>query len=110
MTAPPFVFNSKTGELQRGGRAITLCRFRADIFNCFAHAQTMIGAGAIAKAIGAKKVDDVANEIPRLAKQLVPLGIRIARDPGRGSWLTFEDVPKWRPSIPPPVRLDGEAR
>lgn len=110
MTAPPFVFNRKTGELQRGGRVIALCRLHADIFNCLAHAQTSIGCPAIARAVN-MPVHAVENEMPRLARRLSHVWINICSSNQRhGKWLEFEDIPKWRPSIPPPVRLDGEAR
>lgn len=106
MSPPPFVFNHKSGDLQREGKLIALCRLHADIFAVFAAAQTPIGYGGIAKAIGTP-THDVQNEMQSLIRRLKPLGIVIARSP-RGSWLEFEDVPKWRPTIAPPIRLEGE--
>lgn len=106
MTTPPFVFNNKTGELRRQGIVTTLCRLHADIFNCYATAQTPIGAGAIAKAINQPE-HSIKDEIPTLVKRLKPLGILIARTTSRGGWLEFENVPKWKPTIAPPITIES---
>lgn len=103
----PFVFHYRTGELVRDGRAITLNRLHAGIFNAIAFAQTPIGAGAIAKSIGCPR-HDIEPAIPGLARKLAKLGIRIASANGRGRWLEFEPIQKWRPTIVPPATIDGE--
>jgi len=112
MSAPAFVFNHATGELQREGKLIALCRLHADIFNALAYAQGAIGVGGIAKAIN-MPAHAVENEMPALRARLKPLGILIAsarphNSFGGGKWLEFEDVKKWQPTIAPPIRLEGE--
>jgi hypothetical protein len=107
MTAPPFIFNHKTGELSRNGIVTTLPRLHADMFACFAQAQAPIGTGAIARATNQPE-HSIKDEMRHLIKRLKPLGILIARENGRGSWLVFEDVRKWKPTISDPVRLPGE--
>jgi hypothetical protein len=108
MTAPPFIFNHRTGELQRGGRAITLCKLHSEMFAYLALASedSPIGPGSIARSTG-MKLDDVPGEMRYLAKRLQLVSIRVGSSP-RGRWLIFEEIPKWQPNIAPPVRLEGE--
>ena len=108
MTAPPFVFNHRTGELQRGGRAITLCKLHSEMFGCLALASedSPIGPGHIARSTN-MKLHDVPGELRHLARRLNLVSIKIGASP-RGRWLIFEDIPKWKPTIAPPAVLPGE--
>lgn len=107
--SPPFVFNHRTGDLVREGRMIALCRLHAEIFACLAAAQGPIATAAIARAVN-MPLHSVENEMPALAARIKRLGILIARSLGRGRYLQFEEVPKWKPNIPEPVRLEGDTR
>lgn len=106
MTIPDFTFNEKTGELSRGGKLVSLCRLHAQIFGALVRAQGPISPTAIERAIGAVK-KSVYFEIAPLARRIRPLGISIESG-NRQRWLSFGEVPKWKPKIPDPVRLEGE--
>lgn len=111
MTPPDFHFNEKTGEIRRGGIVIPpLCRLHRDMLACLllASEQSPVGAPAIARASG-MRTTNVPDEIRNLARRLSHVAIRIATSP-QGRWLIFEEMRKWKPNIPPPVRLEGEAR
>lgn len=110
MTAQPFFFNHNTGEVVKDGRATTLGVLQTKIFAALSQAtinHAPIGTGAIAKQINEHE-DNVEDELPGLIRRLKKLGILVAYERGRGRWLEFEDVPKWQPTIAPPVRLEGE--
>jgi len=109
MSDPDYRFNPKTRELERGGVVTALCKLHADMFACYVEAQAPIGAGSIARALGLPAANDISNEIPAFLKRLKPLGITLHTSP-QGSWLVFEDIPKWKPRIAEPIRLEGESR
>jgi len=112
MSDPDYHFNPKTRGLERGGVVTHLCKLHADMFACYVEAGIQgvpIGAGAIARALGFTHANDISNEIPAFLKRLKPLGITLGTSP-QGSWLVFEDIPKWKPTIPDPVRLESETR
>lgn len=108
MTPPPFIFNHKTGELTRNGKMVPLGELHCKMFACFAIAQAPIGCGAIARTINLP-VHAIENEMQRFCKRLRLVDISIASSRGHhGKWLVFEDAQKWKPTIPDPVRLEGE--
>lgn len=110
MTATPFVFNHRTGDLERHGIVAPLSSLQAKIFGALALATANgvpIGIGAMAKSIG-EHVDDIEDELPALIHLLKKLGIRIAHERGKGRWLQFEPPPKFEVKIPPPFRLESE--
>ena len=110
MTAPPFVFSHKTREITREGRVLPLCKLHAEIFACLclASEESPAGAGTIVRATG-MRITDVHGEVRYLARRLRLVSIKVAASP-RGRWLIFEEVPKWKPNIPPPAILPNERR
>lgn len=107
MTATPdFVFNEKTGELQRGDKLIALCRLHADMFACLAKAQGPISKRSMAVALNVKPTS-LDYEWPAFRGRLCRLGIRVASQQGgrSGYWLVFDEVPKRRVIVPPPVEV-----
>jgi hypothetical protein len=110
MTDPDFRFNHKTREVRHCGKAITLCKLHADIFACLllASEESPIGIGPIARSTG-MRIPQVPGELRYLGRRLKLVSIRIAVSP-RGRWLIFEEVPKWQPTIAPPVSAPGNPR
>ncbi len=106
---PDFEFKDKTREILRGGKVLPLCKLHADIFACLllASEDSPIGIGPIARSTG-MRVPQVPGELRYLARRLRLVSIEIAVSP-RGRWLIFEEIPKWQPTIAPPIRLEGDA-
>lgn len=111
MTAPPFIFNHKNGELIHNGKMVPLSDNHKKMFACFAEAMVQgarIGHGAIAKATSLP-VDVIDDEMPKLCKRLKLVDISIHSSQNSGKWLVFDEPqPSWKPRIAPPVRLEGE--
>lgn len=106
---PDFTFDEKTGELQRGSIVMLLKEAHRLMFVAL-RSGARVPTQNLAEILEAPDKIWLANEVNRLRKRLRRIGLNIEGKKWIGYQLIVGEMPKWEPTIAPPVRLEGEAQ
>lgn len=105
-THPDFIFDKRTGELERHGKRIALNSRHTKIMRAILsmpHGQH-ISSEAIVERTG---LSHLSTRISELRRRLEPVGILIEGKFGYGYRIVMGDMPRWQPNIPPPVTIES---
>lgn len=106
MTHPDFAFDKKTGELRRGGKIVPLCKLHAEIFVMHQDGD-VLSTKDVADRLHIP-FHDTQYAISCVQKRLRKIGLDLAGVSGRGRRFVVNDMPKWQPTIPPPITIEGD--